>query len=235
MGEGAGAGGFQVLPDPGPPAPVPPGAVGPEPFRTSPEFSLNGVIGLLLSALLESSRVTVHGPLPKRPEPLVPPEAKHPSRDLAELEAKVITPLKRELEQKVRRDALLPSRVRVRRRETRRALEVAGPGEEEKRRKAAEEAEEEVTSHADAHVLGIALAARMEKAWINGEATVSLPLGPSYGGLDDIDRRFITGAIRTIALIVRKHLPGRAAGVRSVIVLFGVVNNVKSEVIDLPE
>jgi hypothetical protein len=34
---------------------------------------------------------------------------------------------------------------------------------------------------------------------------------------------------------VLKHLPGRTAGVRSVIVLFGVVNDVKSEVIDLPE
>jgi hypothetical protein len=39
----------------------------------------------------------------------------------------------------------------------------------------------------------------------------------------------------TSALIVRKHLPGRAAGVRSVIVLCGVVNDVKSAVIDLPE
>lgn len=235
LGGAAGAGGFQVFPDPGPPAPAPPGAVGPEPFRTSPGFSLGGAINLLVSALLESSRVTVHGPLPRRPEPLVPPEAKRPSPDVAELEAKVITPMTRELEQKVSRDALLPSRVRVRRRETQRALEVAGPDEEEKRRKAAEEAEAEASSHADAHLLGIDLAARMEKARINGEATVRLPLGPAYGGLDDIDRRFITGAIRTIALIVRKHLPGRAAGVHSVIVLFGVVNDVKSEVIDLPE
>ncbi|MGH4007051.1 MAG: hypothetical protein ACRDTH_02595 [Pseudonocardiaceae bacterium] len=229
-----GPAGFQVFPDPGPPVPVPPGAVGPEPFRSSPGFSLGGVISLLLSALLDSSRITVQGPLPKRPEPLVPPEAKRPSPDVAELEAKVITPMTRELEQKVSRDALLPSRVRVRKRETQRALEVAGPDEEEKRRKAAEEAEAEVSSHADAHLLGIDLAARMVQAQINGEATVRLALGPAYGGLDDIDCRFITGAIRTIALIVRKHLPGRAAGVRSVIVLFGVVNDVKSEVIDLP-
>lgn len=232
-----GPAGFQVFPDPGPPAPVPPGAVGPEPFRSSPGFSLGGAISLLLSALLDSSRVTVQGPLPKRPEPLVPAEAKRPSPDVAELEAKVITPMTRELEQKVSGDALLPSRVRVRKRQTQRALEleVAGPNEKEKRRKAAEEAEAEVSSHADAHLLGIDLAARMVQAQINGEATVRLALGPVYGGLDDIDRRFITGTIRTIALIVRKHLPGRAAGVRSVIVLFGVVNNVKSEVIDLPE
>jgi len=75
----------------------------------------------------------------------------------------------------------------------------------------------------------------MGQARINGEATVRLALGPAYGGLDDIDRRFIAGAIRTIALIVRKHLPDHGAGVRSVIILFGVVNDVKSEVIDLPE
>jgi outer membrane protein OmpA-like peptidoglycan-associated protein len=235
MGGAAGAGGFQVFPDPGPPAPVPPGAVGPEPFRTSPEFSLGGVINLLVSALLESSRITVQGPLPERPEPLVPPEAKRPSPDVAALEAEVITPMTRELEQKVSRDALLPSRVRVRRSETQRALEVAGPDEEARRRKAAEEAEAEVSSYADAHLLGLDLAARMEQARINGEATARLVLGPAYGGLDDIDRRFIAGAIRTIALIVRKHLPDRAAGVRSVIVLFGVINDVTSEVIDLPE
>jgi hypothetical protein len=129
--------------------------------------------------------------------------------------------------------ALLPSRVRVRRSETQRALEVAGPDEEARRWKAAEEAE--ASSYADAHLLGLDLAARMEQARINGEATARLVLGPAYGGLDDIDRRFIAGAIRTIALIVRKHLLERAAGVRSVIVLFGVINNVTPEVIDLPE
>jgi outer membrane protein OmpA-like peptidoglycan-associated protein len=235
MGGAAGAGGFQVFPDPGPPAPVPPGAVGPEPFRTSPGFSLGGVINLLVSALLESSRITVQGPLPERPEPLVPPEAKRPSPDVAALQAEVITPMTRELEQKVSRDALLPSRVRVRRSETRRALEVAGPDEEARRRKAAEEAEAEVSSYADAHLLGLDLAARMEQARINGEATARLVLGPAYGGLDAIDRRFIAGEIRRIALIVRKHLPDRAAGVRYVIVLFGVINDVESEVIDLPE
>src|SRR5262249_12021160 len=100
-GGGAGTGGLQVFPDPGPPAPVPPGAIGPEPFRSSPGFSLGGVIGLLLSALLDTSRIVVHGPVPERPEPLVPPEAKRPRPDVAELEAKVITPLTRELEQKV--------------------------------------------------------------------------------------------------------------------------------------
>jgi outer membrane protein OmpA-like peptidoglycan-associated protein len=235
IGGGAGGGGFQVFPDPGPPAPVPPGAVGPEPFRSSPGFSLGGAISLLLSALLESSRVTVHGPVSERPEPLVPSESKRPSPDVAALAAEVITPMTRELEQKVSRDALLPSRVRVRKRETQRALEVAGPGEEEKRRKAVEEAEAEVSSHADGYVLGIDLAARMEQASIKGEATVRLPLGPAYGGLDDIDRKFITEAILRIALIVRKHLPRRAAGVRHVIILFGVVNDVKSEVIDLPD
>jgi len=233
--EKTGIPGFQVFPEPAPPAPVPPGAVGPEPFRTSSGFTLGGFISLLLSALLESSRVTVHGPLPKRPEPLVPAEAKRPSPDVAELEAKVITPMIRELEQKVSRDALLPSQVRVRLTEARKAKEAAGPDEEVKLRQAAEKAEAEASSYADAHLLGINLAARMEKAQINGEVTVKLPLGPMYGGLDDIARRFITGEIRRIALIVRKHLPDQAAGVRYVIVLFGVVNDVKSEVIDLPE
>ena len=235
MGAGASTGGFQVFPDSGPVAPVPPGAVGPEPFRSSAEFSIAGAIGLLISALLESSRVTVHGPVGKRPEPLVPPESKRPSPDVAALEAKVITPMTRELRQKVSRDALLPSRVRVRRRETRKRADEAGPGEEVKLRQAAEEAEAEALSHADAHLLGIDLAARMEQARAKGQATARLVLGPEYGGLDEIDRRFIAGAIRKIALIVRKHLPDRAAGVRTVIVLFGVVNNVKSEVIDLPE
>jgi hypothetical protein len=209
-------------------------ALGPEPFRTSPGFSLGGVSNLLVSALPESSRITVQGPLPERPEPLVPPEAKRPIPDVAALQAEVITPMPREIEQKVSRDALLPSRVRVRRSETQRALEVSGPDEEARWRKAAEEAEAEVSSYAGAHLLGLDLAARMEQARINGEATARLVLGPAYGGLDAIDRRFIAGEIRRIALIVRKHLPDRAAGVRSAIVLFGVVNNVESEVIDLP-
>lgn len=235
MGGAAGEAGLQVFPDPGPQAPVPPGAVGPEPFRTPAEFSVTGVISLLLSALMESSRVTVHGPVPKRPEPLVSPEAKRPSPDVAELEAKVIAPMRRELEQKVGKDALLPSRVRVRKQRTHIASEMAGPDEEAKLRAAALEAEEEASSHADPHLLGLNLAARMEQARNRGEATVRLPLGPTYGGLDETDRKFIAGEIQRIAIIVRKHLPDRAEGVRYVIVFFGVVNNVKTEVIDLPE
>lgn len=234
VGGAAGAGGFQVFPDPGPPPPVPPGAVGPEPFRSSPGFSLGGVYSLLLSALLESSRITVLQPRP-RTEPLVPPEAKRPSPDVAALTAQVIIPMTRELEQKVSEDALLPSRVRIRRQRTQFAHDVALPEEEAKSAKAAEEAEEEASSFANARLLGIDLAARMEQASIRGDTTVRLVLGPAYGGLDDIDRRFITGEIRRIALIVRKHLPSRAAGVQSVLVLFGVINNVKSEVIDLTQ
>jgi hypothetical protein len=233
IGGGAGAGGFQVFPDPGPPVPQPPGSVGPEPFSTSPGFSLGGVYSLLLSALLASSRITVQGPLPQRPHPLVPPEAKRPSSDVAALEATVITPMTHELEQKVSSDALLPSRVRMRRSQTLRARELAGPGEEEKARKAAEEAEAEASSYPDTHLLGIGLAARMEQAAISGEATVRLALGPIYGGLDDADRGFIAGEVRRIALIVRKHLPTRAAGVRSVLVVFGVGRGAKSEVIDI--
>src|SRR5262249_33736236 len=124
--------------------------------------------------------------------------------------------------------------VRILQRETRRALDEAGPDEEQKRRQAVEDVEALVGNY-DAHEVGINLAARMEQARINGEATVRLPLGSAYGALDDSERRFIAGTILRIALIVRKHLPEHAAGVRHVIILFGVVNNVKSEVIDLPE
>ena len=227
--------GFQVFPDPGPSAPVPPGTVGPDPFRTSPGFSLGGSINLLLSALLESSRVTVYGPLPKRPEPLVPAEFKRPSPGVAELKENVITPMERELAQKVSADALLPSGVQVKRETQRTLREFAGPDEEGKYVKALEEAEAEASIYADAYQLGLNLAARMENARINNDSTVRLPLGWAYGGLDERDRKFIAGEIRRIALIVRKHLPNHATGVTHVIVLFGVVNNVKSEVIDLPE
>jgi len=180
--------------------------------------------------------ITLRGPLGKdRPQPLVPPESKRPNPDIAVLTAEITTLITGDLERKVRQDALLPSRVRRRSRQARDLADKAGPDEEARLRQAAEEAEEEEASYANPEDLGRELAARMEKARTSFQSTVRLVLGPAYGGLDDADRRAIAGAIRTIALIVRERLPERAAGVRSVVVLFGVVNNVKSEVIDLPE
>lgn len=225
--------GFQVFPEPAPPAPVPEGAVGPEPYRSSPGFSLGGAVGLLIGALLESSRVTLHGPRAERPRPLVPAEAKRVSPDVAELTAEVVAPIARALDEQVSREALLPSHARLRRQEARQALEVAGPDEEEARRRARDEAEAQAGSYPDAHEVAFDLAARMERARRSGTARVTLSL-ESYGPLDPASRKAITAEVRRIALILRNHLPDRAEGVRYVLVFFGSGRARESEVAELP-
>jgi hypothetical protein len=236
VGGAAGAGGFQVFPDPGPPAPVPPGAVGPEPFRTSPGFSLGGAYSLLLSALLESSRVTVQGPLPKRPEPLVPPEAKRVSPDVGALPNEVVERIRHALEEQVSPEALLPSPVRIRLTEARRAAEMAGLGEEAALRRAREAAENEAADYADAHDVAFDLAVHMVQARRSQVTWVKLDLDRygRYGGLDGNSRRFIVGEIRRIALILRNYLPDRAAGVNTVVAIFGAENLAVREEVKLP-
>ena len=61
------------------------------------------------------------------------------------------------------------------------------------------------------------------------------PNEPTPAAVGHIGRELIpvAGEVRRIALIVRKHLPTRAAGVRSVLVVFGVGRGAKSEVIDI--
>lgn len=225
--------GFQIFPEPAPPAPVPEGAVGPEPYRSSPAFSLGGAVGLLIDALLESSRITLHGPRAERPRPLVPAEAKRVNPDVAELTAEVVAPIARALDEQVSREALLPSHARLRREEARRALEVAGPDEEEALRRARDEAEAQAGSYPDAHEVAFDLAARMERARRNGTARVTLSL-ESYGPLDPASRKAITAEVRRIALILRNHLPDRAEGVRYVLVFFGSGKARESEVAELP-
>jgi hypothetical protein len=121
----------------------------------------------------------------------------------------------------------------LRREETQRALEVAGPDEEEARRRARDEAEAQAGSYPDAHEVAFDLAARMERARRSGTARVTLSL-ESYGPLDPASRRAITAEVRRIALILRNHLPDRAAGVRYVLVFFGSGRARESEVAELP-
>ena len=225
--------GFQIFPEPPPPAPVPEGAVGPEPYRSSPGFSLGGVVGLLIGALLENSRITLHGPRAERPQPLVPAEAKRVSPDVADLTAEVVAPIARALDEQVSHEALLPSHARLRRQEARRALEVAGPDEEEARRRDRDEAEAQVEAYPDAHEVAFDLAARMERARLSGAAKVTLSF-ESYGPLDPPSRKAITAEVRRIALILRNHLPDRAEGVRYVLVFFGSGRARESEVAELP-
>ncbi len=226
--------GVQVFPEPPPAAPVPEGAVAPEPYRSAPGFTPVGVAGLLLGGLLESTRITLHGPRKAPARPLVPAEPERGSPDVVALPPETATRIARALDAQVSREALLPSRARRRLEAARHALDVAGPDEEKVRRAARDEAEAAASSYADAHVVALDLAARMEHARRRGLARVTIELGASYGGIGAASRAAIAGEVRRIALILRNHLPERAAGVRYVLVIFGAGRKRKSAVVELP-
>lgn len=113
---------------------------------------------------------------------------------------------------------------------------MAGPGEETALRRASEAAENEAADYADAHDVAFDLAVRMAQARRRDESWVRLDLDcyGRYGGLDGNSRKFIVGEIRRIALILRNYLPDRAAGVNTVVVIFGTDNMAVREEVKLP-
>jgi hypothetical protein len=213
-----GPAGFQFFPEPA--APEPEGAPVPEPPGGAPVPSVAGI--------------TLRGPRTRPAPPVVPAEARRVSPDVAALPADVAARIEPALEEQVSPEALLPSYVRARRTQARRALELAGPGEEDALRVKRDEAEAEAASYADARTVALDLAGRMEHARQSGDSRVTIDLGERYGPLDAASRRAIAGEIRRIVLILRHHLPHGAQGVRWVLVIFGAGRGRESEVIELP-
>jgi hypothetical protein len=242
--------GFQVFPGPPPPAPVPEGEVAPEPYRSgaspppvvrdllsgAPRVPLSGLVSLLIGAALESSRITWRGPRKKPRQPLVPVEAKRVRPDAGVLSTEVVEGIRRTLEERVSPQALLPSQVRVQLTEARKAAETAGPDEEAALRAVRDAAEAEAEAYTDARDVAFDLAVRMEQARRSDVAWVKLEFERygRYGGLDGSSRRAIAGEIRRIALILRNYLPDRAAGVNTVVIIFGSANLAVREEVRLP-
>jgi outer membrane protein OmpA-like peptidoglycan-associated protein len=214
--EKTGIPGFQVFPEPAPPAPVPEGALGPSP---------------------EVARITLRGPRQRHPRPLVPPEAKRVSPDAGVLSEDVVGGIRHAIEEQVSPQALLPSHVRARLTDARKAADRAGPDEEAALRAARDAAEAEATEYTDAHDVAFDLAVGMERARRSEITWVKLHLDHygNYGGLDGNGRRAIVGEIRRIALTLRKHLPDRAAGVSTLVLIFGSENLAVREEIRLPD
>ena len=231
--------GVQAFPPPAPPAPVPEGAVAPEPPRGSGEFSLSGltrfVLRNLLGGVLESSRVTLRGPRRKPKPPLVTPDMKRGSPDAGILSNDVVERIRRAIQEQVSPEALLPSQARVRLTEARKAAMEAGPDEEAALVAVRDKVEGEL-DYADAHDVAFELAVQMEKARRKGLTWVKLDLDRygNYGELDGNARKAVVGEIRRISLILRNYLPDRAAGVNTLVLIFGAENLAVREEIRLP-
>lgn len=146
-----------------------------------------------------------------------------PSTASALLPIDVVTRIERAVKEQISPEALLPSHVRARLTRARRALETAGPTEEDAARYARDIAEQEAQAYPDAQVLALAIAEQIEQARLGNVAWVKIVL-PQYGSGDFSSRKAIAGEIRRIVLTVRKFLPAHGQGVRSVVVIFGTGN-----------
>ncbi|WNG88152.1 hypothetical protein C6A87_002500 [Mycobacterium sp. ITM-2016-00317] len=186
--------GVQVFPEPAAPPPVPPSP------RQDPGTS--DVLRLTWRGGRTAQR-------PRTPNPAG-----------ALLPVDVVTRVERAVKAQVSPEALLPSHVRVRLTRTRRALETAGPTEEDAARYARDTAEQEAQTYPDAQVLALSLAEQLEQARRANSSFVKVVL-PQYGSGDFGSRKAIAGEIRRIALTVRKFLPGRAQGVRTIVIVYG--------------
>src|SRR5262249_34953359 len=138
----------------------------------------------------------------------------------------------RAIKDQVSPDALVPPPVLARRTQARRALEFAGPFEENALRKARDAAEAEAGSYPDPTVFALELAERMEQARRARSTWASIPPLTQYG--DPTSRKAIAGQIGKIALILRNFLPDRAKDVRTIIVIFGSGNQATRETVELP-
>jgi len=161
--------------------------------------------------------LTVRGPVspPRRP-----PQAQRPN-PLVPVD--VMTRIDRAIKEQVSREALLPSHVRVRLANARKALEFAGPNEEVALRKARDLAVSEAANYPDAQLFALDFAERMEKARRANLTYVQINLS-QYGGGDFPSRKAIAGEIRRIALILRNYLPDKAGKVQSIVIIFGAGN-----------
>lgn len=207
--------GFQVFPDSPSTVPQPPGTVG-----TDLPPSVVGV--------------TIHGPLPNPKKPLVSPGSKGPNPAVAALDAKVIKAITADLQQNIREDELVPSRVQQRVKGTKDSSEKAGPDEEKKKQTAADEAQEELGNY-DPLEVELNLAARLEQASIKNESTMHLDLGKPYGNLGERERKLIAATLLKAALIARKYLPSHGEGVSYILISFGSGKTAESEEVDLPQ
>jgi hypothetical protein len=201
--------GFQVFPD----FELTPNVPRPEPASRQDAGAPPPIIG-----------ITVRGPSKAtRPRPV--------STASPLLPVEVHRQIDRAIKDQVSPDALVPPPVLARRAQARRALEFAGPFEEDALRKARDAAEAEATSYPDPTELAPDLAERMERAR-RARAMFAQILLPQSG--DFSSRRAIAGQIGKIALILRNFLPDRAKDVRSIIVIFGSGNQATREEVKLP-
>ena len=168
--------------------------------------------------------ITLRGPR----KPTTPPRV---SAANPLLPVDVVRQIDRAIKDQVSLDALVPAPVLARRAQARRALEFAGPFEEDALRKARDAAESEAGSYPDPALFALDLAERIEQARRARTTWVQIPL-PQYR--DFASRKAIAGQIGKIALILRNFLPDRAKDVRSIVVIFGSGNQATREEVKLP-
>jgi len=168
--------------------------------------------------------ITVRGP-----SKATPPRPVSTANPLLPLE--VVRQIDRAIKDQVSLDALVPAPVLARRAQARRALEFAGPFEENALRKARDAAESEAASYPDPTLFALDLAERIEQARRARATWARIPL-PQYG--DFSSRKAVAGQIGKIALILRNFLPDRAQDVRTIIVIFGSGNQATREEVKLP-
>jgi len=125
----------------------------------------------------------------------------------------------------------VPAPVLARRAQARRALEFAGPFEEDALRKARDAAESDAASYPDPALFALDLAERIEQARRARATWVQISL-PQYR--DFTSRKAIAGQIGKIALILRNFLPDHAKDVRTIVVIFGSGNQATREEVRLP-
>ena len=171
------------------------------------------VIDLEMKSLLAEAR---RAPGEKQSRPL-------PPKDETALEAK--SRIMAIVKERIPFDALAPQDVKQRLKRARDRLadvRLKGPlAKEEEVRKAEQELEtaRAMADNTNPAVVADFLTNLMWNAYRAGESTIEFELGPQYAGVRG--KQAIADAIKRIALIIRKHLPGHAESVHSVILYFG--------------
>jgi outer membrane protein OmpA-like peptidoglycan-associated protein len=161
--------------------------------------------------------ITLRGPRskPKRP-------AKQDTPEVGVLTSDVAERIQSALDAEVSTEALVPPDVRARLAKARGAADKAGPDEETALNKARDATEDEAAKYPDAHDVALDLAVLMEKARRGGSPFVKLEFW-EYGaaGVRGGDtRKSVVAEIERMALLLRKHLPGGAAGVNTLVIVF---------------
>ena len=192
--------GFQFFPE----DPVLGLSARPEPDPSSPRLSAGGSL----------AGITLRGPLPRPRKPGPAPA------DAPILPAELAARIDRAISEQVAPGALLPSHVRVRLSEARKAADMAGPDEEEAARIRRTAAEQEAANYPDPREVAGELAERMERARGSRTGKVEIDL-PQYDARGFGSRRAIAQQMRRTALIMRDYLPEGAADVNSVVIIFG--------------